>query len=64
MLASRKDLNMELSENVNVSAKSVTAANAQMSQVMVKGLETPLGTLQNAIVRADHIASIDVSIVS
>ena len=64
MLGKGTDVKVELTENMSVSAKSVTCVNAEMSEVMVEQLETSLGTLPNATLRGSNIIAIDVAIQS
>ncbi len=62
ILGTGMDVQLELTENMCVSAQAVTCVNAELSEVMVEQLRTPMGTMASATLRGANIVAIDVAI--
>ncbi len=63
-LQGSKNVKIELTDDMNVSATKVCAATADLSQIIVENLCTPLGTLPHASIRGENVIAIEVSLES
>lgn len=59
-LTASKEVRVSLTEGITVTADAVRGVNAQLSEVIVDNLQTPLGTLASATLRGENIIAIEV----
>lgn len=56
------NVKIELTESMQVSARAIAAAKADLSEIVVEDMTTPLGTVPHATLRGENIVSIEVTL--